>query len=291
MALPKVIVNGIDICEQFSLIWTNDGELQPPEVKFNFKDIPGMDGSFDLTETLAEDVNYGERTQEFVFYVCPGPDFEKTKTLMQNMLHGRAYDYQLSVDPGYTYHGRWECDSYYSRMHYREIKFTVHANPYKRGEHRHIVEQAAGSVPILISNGRRHVSPKITVNREAEVVYGDLVWIIPEAGTWDMVDLRFAEGESILRINTALGYCDTTMLDLSHIHARWDEFPTGARLSDYLFTHSKSENTTIGDVAKMYGKWNKIPASYTLDDLKGLKGEPPTGKEFEVIVDFDVEDL
>lgn len=257
--LASVVVDGIDMCQKYGLILTNDSVLNPPEVRTNFKEIPAMDGYLDLSEVLTDDAVFGERVHELVFFVREGTDFEWVKTDLQNWLHGKAYDYQLSFDPGYTYHGRWVCDSYFSRLHYREVKFTVHADPYKVGAHMVYEVQGAGGATIEVENGRRKVIPWITTNGPTLVKYGSNAWVLEDAGTWTIDGLRLSEGTSSIYFNSAPTLCTATLQDVLDLigDIPCKDIPEGTRLTDHYF----------------------------------LEGDPPEGSEYAVRFEYDIQEL
>lgn len=260
--LPTVIIHDgdrrTDLCEEFGLVWTNDSVLSPPEAMTNMVSVPGMDGALDLTEVLTDDVVFGMRNDEYVFYVRDGEDFERVKTRLCNFLHGRSVDYELSVDPGYTYHGRWVCESYFSRLNYREIKFNVTANPYKRGEHKRYVIKGAGGTRQKVENGRRHVIPTVTVQGPTLVSYEGRSWELgtDEPGSYTIDGLRLAEGTSEVYVNSAPDLCDTTIQMLQD----------------------------------RYGTMDKV-ADVRIADLMVTKIDPPKDTQYDVVLEYDVQDL
>ena len=98
----RLIVNGVDLSIRFQMVLLDGYTLEPPEPKTYTVDIPGGNGVIDLTEALTGDVAYKNRKQEFTFAVIDVKNFEKVKTEVSNFLHGRAFDYTMTMDPGYT---------------------------------------------------------------------------------------------------------------------------------------------------------------------------------------------
>lgn len=286
----RIFVNGVDVQARFNLLFTDESELNPPEKVTNYKDIPGMDGVLDLSEVLTEDINFGPRLQTIVFFVPDDQDFEKTKTALSNFLDGRRFDYTFSFDPGYTYNGRFRVTEYSGWRNHR-IAVEIDADPWKRGEHKRYVVQGAGGVPVYLENGRRHTKIWITVKNPTEVVYEDRVWILPEAGTWNIEDLRLLEGTSVIRLNTAPEMCDTSWDDLARLYSRWDDIPNGSRWSDFFFTKSETPSSTWNAITKMYARWNDLPANMTWNDLSSLTGQAPTGNDYEAVIEYDIYDL
>jgi phage-related protein len=88
--------------------------ITPATPKTNYIDIPGADGSLDLTEALGE-VKYNDRTGKLVFSVLPTDDFEEKKSEISNLLNGKKFKITLDKDPDWYYQGRcsindWKCD-------------------------------------------------------------------------------------------------------------------------------------------------------------------------------------
>ncbi len=86
--------------------------LSPPEPKTTTVEVPGRDGVLDLTESLIGDVTYGNRSMTFTFLIVDLEQFEVVKTQVSNALHGRKFNFEMTMDPGYTYTGRFKINSY-----------------------------------------------------------------------------------------------------------------------------------------------------------------------------------
>ena len=64
-------------------------EIESPEAKTMFVNIPGADGSLDLTEYFGE-INYDNRQLSFDFStIIPQKDFLKQFSIIQNLLNGK----------------------------------------------------------------------------------------------------------------------------------------------------------------------------------------------------------
>lgn len=257
---PTVIVEGVDVCQKFDLLLLDEGtSFGPPTVKMDKVEVLGANGMLDLSETAQGDVLYGERSHDMRFMPWGprenGPDFQKLVSGMLSMLHGRRLSYTSTIDPGYTFTGRWEC----SAIECPYITFHVDADPYKVGQQMVYDVQGAGGVTIEIENGRRHVIPEITTNGMVLVKYGGNAWVIEGAGTWKIDGLRLEEGTSQIYFNSAPTLCDTTLQDVLDMleGMRWMDIPAGTRLSDHFFT----------------------------------KGDPPEGAEYAVRLKYRIEEL
>lgn len=104
--------------------------IPPAAVKTTFVDIPGADGSIDLTEALGE-VRYKDRECAFTFTVFPYEDFEEKKKQISNLLNGKRCKIKLDKDPGYYWIGRCSVKDYASNKNLHQITVGAKVLPYK----------------------------------------------------------------------------------------------------------------------------------------------------------------
>lgn len=258
---PTVIIgDDVDVCAKFDLLLCDDGtNLGAPTVKVNKAEVLGGDGTLDLSEAYQDDVLFVERPHDFKFMPWgprhKGVEFEKLKSAMFALLLGKRLTYSTTLDPGYTFTGRWECTS--AEPPY--LEFHVDADPYKVGATMRYEVECAGGKAIEVDNGRRHVIPTITVPGPTLVQYGAKAWELPEAGTWTIDGFRLAEGRSRVYLNSSPTLCDTTLQDVLDMldGMTWNDIPPMTRLSDHFFT----------------------------------KEEPPEGEQFRVSLEYQIQDL
>ena len=81
-------------------------EITPAEPKTNFVDIPGADGSKDLTEALGVGVKYKDREITWTFALYPGQKREPKFSEVANALNGKLFDIVLDDDCLWYYSGR-----------------------------------------------------------------------------------------------------------------------------------------------------------------------------------------
>lgn len=202
----RLIVNGVDLSIRFQMVLLDGYTLEPPEPKTYTVDIPGGNGVIDLTEALTGDVAYKNRKQEFTFAVIDVKNFEKVKTEVSNFLHGRAFDYTMTMDPGYTYHGRFSVDSYsheaYANGLLGQFKIIVDANPYKLKEHCTYRLNATGGKLYRFESGRRPVHPVLECTQPCFVTFKGVETLIP-AGTYRLNDIVFNNGVNEIYLNTS----------------------------------------------------------------------------------------
>lgn len=232
----RLIVGGIDLTSRFQLILIDGYELDPPEPKTYTVDIPGGNGVIDLTESLTNDVVYDNRKQKFTFKLIYPENFEKIKTQISNLLHGKAFDYTMTMDPEYTYHGRFTVESYshdaYADGILGEIVVSIDANPYKIKTHCLYKLNATGGKEYRLESGRRPVHPVIECSQPCFLGFNKEEYKIP-AGTYKLNDILFKEGFNTIWLNTYKiwnvvwdeikqdGNIQKTWSELSN--KRWDE--------------------------------------------------------------------
>lgn len=201
----RLIVNGVDLSIRFQMVLLDGYTLEPPEPKTYTVDIPGGNGVIDLTEALTGDVAYKNRKQEFTFAVIDVKNFEKVKTEVSNFLHGRAFDYTMTMDPGYTYHGRFSVDSYsheaYANGLLGQFKIKVDANPYKLKEHCAYRLNATGGKLYRFASGRRPVHPTVECTQPTWFTWNGKEQLVP-AGTYRLNDIVFTNGLNELYVNS-----------------------------------------------------------------------------------------
>ncbi len=104
----------------------------PPKPKTTYIDIPGGNGSLDLTESLTGYPIFENRTGSFEFRVMNDYKtwFERYSEIM-NYLHGRFMNAILEDEPNWFYRGRFSVDSWKSGDTWSVITIEYNVEPYK----------------------------------------------------------------------------------------------------------------------------------------------------------------
>ena len=126
----------IDLTVKFGMILLDGYSINPPTLKTYYVDVPGSDGKLDLTDVLMGRAAYNNRTMEFTFCVIGVTDIEAKKQEINEFLHGKAYDFKITMDPNYIYHGRFMISEYshgvYNVGKVLSFKLSIDADPYKK---------------------------------------------------------------------------------------------------------------------------------------------------------------
>lgn len=106
--------------------------IAPPEPKFIYDDIPGANGSLDLTTSLTGLVNYNDRSGTISFIVLNGYGawYERYTEIMQ-YLGGKKMRMILSDEPDFYYMGRYNVNAWTSDQHWSKIDIDYRVEPFK----------------------------------------------------------------------------------------------------------------------------------------------------------------
>lgn len=134
------------------LIPTTRPVVNPPPVNEKYVEIPGRNGSIDLTTFLSGSPTYGNRKGSWEFYViCKGmevslptgylttsqknalwADWKTAYDTILNYLHGKNHSVALDDDPDYVYTGRMTVNSFKSDKDNSTITIDYVLAPYKQ---------------------------------------------------------------------------------------------------------------------------------------------------------------
>lgn len=175
-------------------------EMPPAPVKTNYIDIPGGDGSLDLTEALGE-VKYGDRKGKMTFTVLPTDDFEVKKTQISNLLNGKRCGVILDKDPNYRWTGRFTVDEYKSNKNLHQIVVGFVVAPYKLKVAETTVIVPSGTNTRTLVNGRKTAIPTIICTAQTTVEFNGNTFTF-NAGTHRNVEITLLEGNNQVTVTS-----------------------------------------------------------------------------------------
>ena len=176
-------------------------KIPPAAPKTNFVDIPGGNGSVDLTEALGQ-VKYKDRECTFTFTVFPQDDFEEKKREVSNLLNGKRCRIVIDKDPDYFWEGRCKINEYQSNKNIHKIVVGATVAPYKSKLNQTVVSVPAGENVIrTLWNGRKPVVPTITNTAQATIVFGGGTFTIG-AGTHKILNIELGEGANQVTVTS-----------------------------------------------------------------------------------------
>lgn len=173
----------------------------PAAVKTTYVDIPGGDGSVDLTEALGE-VKYKDRECAFTFTVFPDEDFEEKKKYISNLLNGKRCKIKLDKDPNYYWDGRCFINEYASDKNLHQIVVGATVAPYKlKNEVTSVIVPAGESVAETLVNGRKTVVPTITNSDDATIIFEGNTYTL-KAGTHTILNIELKYGDNQVTVTS-----------------------------------------------------------------------------------------
>lgn len=177
--------------DDWHIVPTSRPLVPPPEVRTSYIDIPGGDGSLDLTEALTGRPTYQNRTGSWEFIVMNG--YQQWQVLYSDImayLHGRQFRAILDDDPNYYYEGRFWVISWQSPKDWSRITIGFNVKPYKMDLRRSdenwlwdpfnfedgIVRSYTnlpvnGTTEITVINDSMEIVPEITVSSAMSVIF------------------------------------------------------------------------------------------------------------------------
>lgn len=181
-------------------------DVQPAQPKLNLVDVPGADGSKDLSAQPAGRVVYEDRTLTWTFALYPGQDWHVTHREVSNALNGRACEITLDDDPEYYYQGRLSVEKYKVDGLLKQITIKATCRPYKFKQEETVIRSSLTTEyqTIDLPNDRKFVVPTITVDAETTLQWEENTFTI-SAGTHKVLDIELKEGVNTLGAKVTSG--------------------------------------------------------------------------------------
>jgi len=198
-----ILFNDIHTYYDLNLILSSSN-IPPAQPKTTYVDIPGGDGSVDLTEANGE-VKFYDRECDFTFTVLPGDTstWEEKKTQVSNLLNGKIFKITLDKDEDFYYIGRCEVNNYKSDKNFNQIVVSAKVKPYKFKQNETVLtfELSEEKKTVYIINSRKTVSPIIECAGDGTVIeFSNSIYNL-DAGTHKILDIRFVEGTNQMTLS------------------------------------------------------------------------------------------
>ena len=198
-----ITINDIHTFYDLNLI-LSASEIPPAEPKTTYIDIPGADGSLDLTEANGE-VKYSDRDLKFTFTIIPDATttFEEQRTEVVNAFNGKMCKVILDRDEDFYYQGRCSVDEYSAEKNLHQITLTIKAKPYKYKLNITKREFVLTQTPTTytLANARKSVVPSITCTNDNTVITFNSGTYNLSAGKHKILDILFVEGNNLVTVS------------------------------------------------------------------------------------------
>lgn len=176
--------------------------------KTNYVDIPGGDGSVDLTEALG-DVKYNDRECTFTFTAGKSineSEWEELKTKVNNALNGKTFKkITLEKDPDYFYSGRCSINGYAINKRLRQIIVNARVAPWKFKQAKTIITAEVDTdldhpISMYLPNSRRSVFPEVSISGTDFTIGSDEGEFHYTDGTYTVKNHYFRLKEGITKV-------------------------------------------------------------------------------------------
>lgn len=203
--------------DDWHLIPTTRPVINPPQFVSNMVEIPGMDGSYDMSEWLSGRPNYKDRTGSLEFAVANDyTNWTIAYSAISNYLHGQRMRMKLEDDPGFYYEGRFTVNKWKSDKWYSLITINYVVNPWKKSVvgtsdpwlwdpfsfttgviQDYSSYQVSGSATVNVVGMRQPISPTIISSTPMVVTFKGKTYNL-SAGRNNFSDMIFDEGNNSL---------------------------------------------------------------------------------------------
>lgn len=181
-------------------------DVQPAPPKVNLVNVPGADGSKDLSTQPAGRVVYGDRKITWTFALYPGENWDRKHQEVSSTLNGQACEIVLDTDPDYYYEGRLTVKKYKVDGLLRQITIEATCKPYKlkRTETKIVASLGTAYATVPLVNDRKVVIPTITVTAETTLRWKDRTLVVA-AGSHRIADIELQPGANLLDAKVTSG--------------------------------------------------------------------------------------
>ena len=181
-------------------------DVQPAEPKLNLIDIPGADGSKDISELLGGRLFYKDRAVTWTFALYPGENWDEKHRQVSNALNGKRCKITLDTDPGYYFTGRLIVKKYNTDKALRQITVEATCSPWLLKQEPTTVTKAlsADFTAIHLPNEKKPAIPTIETTVPATIRWNNATIDVP-AGSFSSLNIELQEGDNLLEALSADG--------------------------------------------------------------------------------------
>lgn len=202
----------------WGLCMTKLPEVSPPAPKTKYIDIPGRDGSVDLSEILTGEVQYEDREIKMEF-VIPGRNsgWRQIYSDAEDFLQGERVLLILDDDLSFYYDGRFKVDGWHFKDGDTVITISGRVEPYKYERYSSVEDwlwddfsfvdgiirdyreiAVNGEYTLHIPGRKLKVVPVFETVGELEVTYKGITYNLP-VGRSRAAGIRLSEGDNALK--------------------------------------------------------------------------------------------
>lgn len=222
MIFPGVTINDVNMLVIYKMALKDRNCVQPPTPKTAYQDIPGGDGSVDMSEATTGHVVYYRRKITMNFG-CGAriKDWPEIFSEIMQKFHGKTGKIVFDDDPNYYYIGRMTVLDYKRAVTLGTFTITVDAEPYKyemdSGDEDWMWDtldletgiireygnvEVNGEYRIIIDGTEKWIIPEIVVSEDMTVIFNGAEYPVKK-GTNKIYDIVVKDGENLLTFRGA----------------------------------------------------------------------------------------
>lgn len=217
MIYPNVIINDVDMYGTYKMVLKDRHCVQPPVPKTFYQDVPGADGTMDLSTVPGGRMVYERRPITLNFgCVYPVNKWSAVFSDILNRFHGKIGKLVFDDDSMYYYTGRMEVSDYNRVSRVGTFTITVDADPYKyeltAGDEDWLWDDfdfetgiireygnlsVKGEYSLIIDGTEKWIIPDIVVSADMVVMFQGKEYQLKK-GTNKIYDIVITDGEHLL---------------------------------------------------------------------------------------------
>lgn len=186
-----------------------------PQPKYNYVDIPFGNGSIDLTEAIANSVQYSDRTIEATFAMIGDRNTNQNQhSLIKALIHGQKKTIVIPEEENYYYVGRTSIGGLENQNGVNIFDVSMICEPYKYKNDItsvNLTVGTSGTLTHVFANDVMKTVPTFIVSAETQIVFGSYS-ITVNAGTHQLANVIFQYGNNEVTFNAV----DGTTIDVTY---------------------------------------------------------------------------
>lgn len=183
---------------------------QPAEPKLNLIDIPGADGSVDMSELPGGRLVYKDRTLTWTYALYPGENWDAKHRQVSNALNGKRCRITLDSNPDYYYDGRVVVKKYNKDKLLRQITVEAICRPWMLKQQPTVVTvdlTQAGSdfLRVILPNEKMLAVPTIEVTQPTTVRWAGALLTVTPGTVYKNLFIELQPGPNLMEAKTDSG--------------------------------------------------------------------------------------
>ena len=175
----------------------------PAEPKLNLVDVPGADGSKDMSELPGGRLNYKDRKVTWTYALYPGEDWDAKHRQVSNELNGKRCKITLDTNPDYYYLGRVAVKKYNKDRLLRQITVEAVCSPWVLKHLQTVVtvdltSETDDFLRVILPNEKMPTVPTIEVTTETTIRWSGMTTVLTPGTVYSSLDIVLLRGPNLM---------------------------------------------------------------------------------------------